>query len=78
MSKTKWIMKQYWRISTIRTLAGLVLGMLVIGQLYYEYIPPFAELGIVGALILSFILILFFMGLGCQSKTVETEISSID
>jgi hypothetical protein len=57
-------MKQYWRISTIRTLSGLVLGMLVIGQLYYEYIPPLVELGIIGALILSAILIVFFMGLG--------------
>ena len=64
VSKTKWIMKQYWRISTIRALSGLVLGMLVIGQLYFEFIPPLAELGIVGALILSFILIFFFMGLG--------------
>lgn len=64
MSKTKWIMKQYWRIGTIRTLSGLVLGMLVIGQLYYEFIPPLADLGLIGALILSFILIVFFMGLG--------------
>jgi hypothetical protein len=57
-------MKQYWRISAIRALTGLVLGMLVIGQFYFEYIPPLAELGIVGALILSFILILFFMAVG--------------
>ena len=64
MSKAKWIMKQYWRISTIRTLSGLVLGMLVIGQLYFEYIPALAELGILGAFILSFILILFFLFLG--------------
>jgi hypothetical protein len=38
--------------------------MLVIGQFYYEYIPPLADLGLIGALILSFILIAFFMGLG--------------
>jgi hypothetical protein len=61
VSKTKWIMKQYWRLSTIRALSGLVLGMLVIGQFYYEYIPPLATLGLVGALILSGILIVFFL-----------------
>ena len=48
MSLSKWIMKQYWRVGTIRTLLSLALGTLVLGKLYYEYIPVLADLGFLG------------------------------
>ncbi|MFW9975817.1 MAG: hypothetical protein ACFFDQ_11150 [Candidatus Thorarchaeota archaeon] len=64
MTKTKWIMKQYWRIGTIRTLLALALGMFVLGKQYYEYIPYLADLGLLGALILGASLVLLFLGIG--------------
>jgi len=64
MSAMKWFMKQYWRIGAIRALSSLTLGMFVLGRLYYSYIPPLAELGLLGALILGTILVLIFMGIG--------------
>ena len=64
MSKSKWIMKQYWRIGTIRSLSSLALSMLVLGRLYYIYIPGLSDLGLLGALILGTFLILLFIGIG--------------
>lgn len=57
-------MKQYWRVGTIRAVSSLVLGMLVLGRLYYVYIPGLNDMGLLGALALGSILILLFMGLG--------------
>jgi len=57
-------MKQYWRVGTIRAVSSLVLGMLVLGRLYYVYIPGFNEMGLLGALALGSILVLLFVGLG--------------
>ncbi|MHA1638178.1 MAG: hypothetical protein ACTSUB_09220 [Candidatus Thorarchaeota archaeon] len=64
MAAKKWIMKQYWRVGTIRTLSSLAMGMFVLGRLYYEYIPGLRDLGVLGALTLGMILVLFFMFLG--------------
>lgn len=64
MSKAKWIMKQYWRVGTIRALASLALGMLVLGKYYYEYIPILSDLGWIGAITLGIALILVFLGIG--------------
>ena len=64
MSLSKWIMKQYWRVGTIRTLLSLALGTLVLGKLYYEYVPVLADLGFLGAVSFGAFLFLVFMGLG--------------
>ncbi|MFX1261517.1 MAG: hypothetical protein ACFFAZ_05485 [Promethearchaeota archaeon] len=64
MSIKKWIMKQYWRVGTIRALSSLALGMFVLGRLYYIYIPGLQDMGLLGALILGTLLVVFFMGLG--------------
>ena len=64
MTKTKWIMKQYWRIGTIRVLLSLALGMFVLGRGYYTFIPFLADLGLLGALSLGSFLVLLFMGIG--------------
>ncbi|MHA2022411.1 MAG: hypothetical protein ACTSWQ_01995 [Candidatus Thorarchaeota archaeon] len=47
MAVKKWIMKQYW------TLSSLAMGMFVLGRLYYEYIPGLRDLGVLGALTLG-------------------------
>jgi hypothetical protein len=57
-------MKQYWRIGTIRVISSLILGMLVLGRLYYVYVPGLNNMGLLGALALGSILILLFMSLG--------------
>jgi hypothetical protein len=64
VSKTKWIMKQYWRVGTIRALLSLALGMFVLGRQYYIHIPILEDLGLLGALILGTLLVLLFMGVG--------------
>ncbi|MHA1960590.1 MAG: hypothetical protein ACW99U_10175 [Candidatus Thorarchaeota archaeon] len=64
MSKAKWIMKQYWRVGTIRTLTSLGLGMLVLGKWYYVYIPVLQDMGLIGALTFGTLLFFFFLGLG--------------
>lgn len=64
MTLAVWIMKQYWRLGTIRALVSLALGMFVLGRLYYPYVPVLGNLGLLGALILGSTLTLFFMGLG--------------
>ncbi|MBS3795922.1 MAG: hypothetical protein KGY80_13545 [Candidatus Thorarchaeota archaeon] len=57
-------MKQYWRIGTIRSLASLALGMLVLGRKYLEYVPYLSGMGVIGALTLGSALFLIFLGLG--------------
>ncbi len=57
-------MKQYWRVGTIRSLLGLVLGMFVLGRKYYPYVPILADEGLIGALVLGTLLVFLFMGLG--------------
>jgi hypothetical protein len=64
MSKMKWVMKQYWRIGTIRALASLALGMLVLGRYYYIHIPILQDLAWIGAITLGVILIFVFLGIG--------------
>jgi hypothetical protein len=64
VTKTKWIMKQYWRIGTIRILLALALSMFVLGKQYYGYIPYLIDLGVLGALILGGFLFLLFLGIG--------------
>ncbi len=62
--KLKWIMKQYWRVGTIRALLSLALSMFVLGRLYYVYVPGLENLGVIGAIILGSSLVLLFIGLG--------------
>ena len=62
MSLSKWIMKQYWRVGTVRTLLSLALGTLVLGKLYYGYIPVLADLGFLGAVTFGAFLFLIFLG----------------
>ncbi len=64
MGIKKFIMKQYWRIGTIRALLSLALAMLVIGRLYYQFIPGLKDMGMYGALILGTFLVFIFMGIG--------------
>jgi len=64
LSKAKWIMKQYWRVGTIRALLSLALGMFVLGRQYYGFIPFLEPLGIFGALILGTVLVMVFLGIG--------------
>ncbi|MFX1370193.1 MAG: hypothetical protein ACFFAY_16505, partial [Promethearchaeota archaeon] len=64
MSKIKWIMKQYWRVGTVRALASLVLGMLVLGRYYYIYVPGLSDLAWIGAVTLGVALTLIFLGIG--------------
>ncbi len=64
MSIAKWIMKQYWRMGTIRAWMSLGMGMLALGRVYYEEIPILADLGFLGAVLLGGVLILIFMGIG--------------
>jgi hypothetical protein len=64
MSISKWIMKQYWRVGTIRALMSLALGMLVLGKYYYVYIPVLSDLDFWGAITLGIALTSIFMGLG--------------
>lgn len=64
MSVSKWIMKQYWRVGTIRTLLSLALGTLVLGKLYYSYIPILADLEFIGAVSFGVFLFFAFLGLG--------------
>lgn len=64
LSKSKWLMKQYWRVGTVRAILSLILGMLVLGKYYYEFIPILEPLGLLGALILGGSLILLFIGIG--------------
>ena len=64
MSKLKWIMKQYWRVGTVRALASLVLGMLVLGRYYYIYIPVLSDMEWIGAVTLGIVLIFIFLGIG--------------
>ena len=77
------MMKQYWRVGTIRALLSLALGMFVLGKLYFEYVPILMDLGLLGALILGSLLTLLFMGIGWaydeklalwnESVVVQTE-----
>jgi len=64
LSISKWIMKQYWRVGTIRALSALAMGMLVIGRWYYGSIPILKDWGIIGALILGAILFCGFLAVG--------------
>ncbi len=83
MNLSKWIMKQYWRVGTIRALLSLALGMFVLGKLYSNYVPILMGLGLLGALILGSLLTLLFMGVGWaydeklqlwnESVVVQTE-----
>jgi hypothetical protein len=57
-------MKQYWRVGTIRTLLSLALGTLVLGKLYYGYIPIIADWDFYGAITFGALLFLVFLGLG--------------
>jgi hypothetical protein len=64
MSLSKWIMKQYWRVGTVRALLSLALSMLVLGKYYYGYIPIISDLDLWGAILLGVFLTLLFMGIG--------------
>lgn len=64
MSKAKWIMKQYWRITAIRAWMGLALAMFSLGKVYADEVPSLAALGLLGAVILGGVLVLIFLGIG--------------
>lgn len=64
MAHKKWIMKQYWRVSEIRVLASLGMGMLVIGKLYVEFVPILQDWGVFGSLTLGASLFGLFLFLG--------------
>lgn len=69
MPLKKWVMKQYWRVSTIRTLLSLGMWMLILGRSYYGSVPIVSDMGFLGALILGAILFSFFLGLGWAYDT---------
>ncbi|MHA1928255.1 MAG: hypothetical protein ACTSV2_06720 [Candidatus Thorarchaeota archaeon] len=66
MSKSKWIMKQYWRVGSIRQIFGVLIGMFVLGRVYYSYVPGFNNLepSIMGAIFLACFLLVIFIGVG--------------
>ncbi len=64
LTKSKWLMKQYWRIGSIRTLLALAFGMLTLGRFYSPYVPILDSLGLIGALVLAVILIFVFLIIG--------------
>lgn len=59
-------MKQYWRVGTIRTIVGVLLGMLVLGRYYYQLIPFFNSFdpSILGAILLAGVFLLIFLMAG--------------
>ena len=58
------MMKQYWRVGTIRQIFGVVLGMFVLGRYYYGFIPVLQDMGLLGAVVLATALIILFLFLG--------------
>jgi len=64
LSMKKWLMKQYWRVSEIRILTSLAMGMLVIGGLYVDFVPILGDWGLWGALTLGVMLFAAFLFLG--------------
>ena len=64
MAKAKWIMKQYWRIGTVRAIFALLMGMLILARYYYVFIPWLLDMGFFGALFLALILLLIFLFAG--------------
>ena len=56
-------MKQYWRVGEIRTIVGVLLGMLVLGRYYYTFIPFFNSFdpSILGAILLAGTFLLIFL-----------------
>lgn len=64
MNILKWVMKQYWRIGTIRGMLSLALSMFVLGRLFYLNVPYLRDLGLLGALILGSLLTFLFIFLG--------------
>ena len=63
MIKSKWIMKQYWRVGTIRTIVSVLQGMLVLGRYYYQIIPFYNSFhpSIIGAFLLAGTFLLIFL-----------------
>ncbi|MHA1770221.1 MAG: hypothetical protein ACTSXS_01335 [Candidatus Thorarchaeota archaeon] len=66
MGKAKWIMKQYWRLSTIRAIIGVLLGMLVLGRYYYQFVPILRDMSpsVLGAITLGMIFLGIFLFVG--------------
>jgi len=64
--KSKWIMKQYWRLTTVRAILGVLLGMLVLGRYYYGFVPILRDIdpSILGAIILAAIFLFVFLFFG--------------
>jgi hypothetical protein len=60
----KWLMKQQWRIVQIRGIWSLFYGVLLLAYAYFEFIPFFAEMGILGPFIFAATLLVVFLILG--------------
>ncbi|MHA1246290.1 MAG: hypothetical protein ACTSPE_03120 [Candidatus Thorarchaeota archaeon] len=64
--KSKWIMKQYWRLTTVRAILGVLLGMLVLGRYYYGFLPILRDMdpSILGAIVLAAVFLGIFLVFG--------------
>ena len=64
MRMRKWIMKQQWRITQIRSIWGLLSGIMVLAGLYVVYFPFLADMGFTGPLLLAIVITISFLIIG--------------
>lgn len=64
MGVRKWIMKQYWRLVTVRGIWNLFYGILLLAIAYYMYLPFFYDMGALGPFALAFVLFMTFLIIG--------------
>jgi hypothetical protein len=60
----KWMMKQQWRITQIRSIWGLLSGIMVLAGLYVVYFPFLVDLGFAGPLFLAIAITFGFLIIG--------------
>ncbi|MHA2424849.1 MAG: hypothetical protein ACXAEF_08680 [Candidatus Thorarchaeota archaeon] len=60
----KWLMKQQWRIVQIRGIWSLFYGILLLAIAYFEFIPVFAAMGMLGPFVFAGTLLFIFLILG--------------
>jgi len=64
MGIRKWLMKQYWRLTQVRSIYSIIYGILTLAAVYVVFIPVFADQGLVGTLMLAGTIFLVFLILG--------------
>ena len=64
MRPKKWLMKQQWRVIQIRGIWGLFYGILLLAYSYFEYVPFFSDMAILGPFAFAGLLLFIFLILG--------------